>query len=591
MRIAAIDCGTNSIHMIVVRIRPDLSFEVIDREKEMVRLGSGGLDGKALTHEAMTAALQTFSRFRRLAESHQVEEILAAATSAVRESGNGGEFLTAVERETGIKPQVISGTEEARLIHLAAVYGVDVAGASAVVIDIGGGSVEITHGAGTSLRVARSFKLGVIRLTERFVHTDPLSGRDQRKLVRHIDDELSKYLRDIRSAGFDRVIGTSGTILSLGTIASADRRRAGDEIRSLRVSAKQIHRVRKDVVDRSIAERMKMPGLDPRRADLIVSGGVLLDTILQRLEADEITLCDFALREGLVLDYIQRNRRHIAQAGQYPDVRRRSVIELAERCSYWPEHANQVARLSLSIFDQTRGTHRLTDREREWLEFAALLHDIGTHISYPRHHKHSYYLIKNGDLRGFEPIEAEIIALVARYHRKSAPKRSHDGFDSLGRKSRRIVRTLSAILRFAETLDRSHAQAATGIEIHDRGDEYLIKLRTTGDSELELWAAQRQTQPLERVLGKPIRLSAGRISYAEQPEHAARVSGQAVRGRRHRRVGKNDAAGAAGQMAERRRPAGVRHGMEFVGARESGDEDGKEKEFPDTDDLQSVTRH
>ncbi len=375
--------------MIVVRIRPDLSFEVIDREKEMVRLGSGGLGGKALTMEAMAAALQTFSRFRRLAESHQVEEILAAATSAVREAENGGEFLATVERETGIKPQVISGTEEARLIHLAAVYGVDVAGASAVVVDIGGGSVEITHGAGNALRVAKSFKLGVIRLTERFVHTDPLSGRDERKLVRHIEDELAKYLRDIKSAGFDRVIGTSGTILSLGTVASADRRRASDEIRNLRVPAKQIHRLRKELTDRSIGERMKLPGLDPRRADLIVSGGVLLDTILRRLGATEITLCDLALREGLVLDYIHRNRKHIAQAGQYPDVRRRSVIELAERCSYWPEHASQVARLALSIFDQTRGVHALTDREREWLEFAALLHDIGTHISYPRHHKHS----------------------------------------------------------------------------------------------------------------------------------------------------------------------------------------------------------
>ena len=389
--------------MIVVRIRPDLSFEVIDREKEMVRLGSGGLDGKALTNEAMAAALQAFSRFRRLAESHQVEEILAAATSAVREAENGGEFLDAVERETGIKPQVISGTEEARLIHLAAVYGVDVAGVSAVVVDIGGGSVEITHGSGTSLRAAKSFKLGVIRLTERYVHSDPLSGRDERKMVRHIDEELAKYLRDIRSAGFDRVIGTSGTILSLGTVATAERRRATDEIRNLRVPAKQIHRLRKEVTSRSITERMKLPGLDPRRADLIVAGGVLLDTILRHIDASEITLCDLALREGLVLDYIQRNRKHIAQAGQYPDIRRRSVIELAERCSYWPEHAHQIARLSLSVFDQTRGVHALTDREREWLEFAALLHDIGTHISYPRHHKHSYYLIKNGDLRGFEP--------------------------------------------------------------------------------------------------------------------------------------------------------------------------------------------
>jgi exopolyphosphatase/guanosine-5'-triphosphate,3'-diphosphate pyrophosphatase len=591
MRIAAIDCGTNSIHMIVVRIRPDLSFEVIDREKEMVRLGSGGLDGKALTREAMTAALQALSRFRRLAESHQVEEILASATSAVREAENGGEFLAAVERETGIKPQVISGTEEARLIHLAAVYGVDVAGASAVVIDIGGGSVEITHGVGASLRAAKSFKLGVIRLTERFVHTDPISGRDEKKLVKHIDAELSKYLRDIRNTGFDRIIGTSGTVLSLGTIAAADRRRSSDELRNLRVSAKQIHRLRKELTDRSIGERMKMPGLDPRRADLIVSGAVLLDTVLQKLEAVDITLCDFALREGLVLDYIQRNRQHIAQAGRYPDVRRRSVIELAERCSYWPEHANQIARVSLSIFDQTRSAHGLTDREREWLEFAALLHDIGTHISYPRHHKHSYYLIKNGDLRGFEPAEAEIIALVARYHRKSAPKKAHSDFATLGAKKRKTVRTLAAILRFAETLDRSHAQAVTGVEMHDRGEEYLVKIRTTGDAELELWAAHRQIAPLEQALGKPIRLSAGKVSYAEQPEHVARIPGQALRGRRHRRIGKNDAARAAGQMAERRRAAGLRDRVELVGAREGRDKNGEEKKFPDADDLQFATRH
>jgi exopolyphosphatase / guanosine-5'-triphosphate,3'-diphosphate pyrophosphatase len=591
MRIAAIDCGTNSIHMIVVRIRPDLSFEVIDREKEMVRLGSGGLDGKALTQEAMAAALQAFSRFRRLAESHQVEEILASATSAVREAENGGEFLAAVERQTGIKAQVISGTEEARLIHLAAVYGVNVAGVSAVVVDIGGGSVEITHGSGTSLRAAKSFKVGVIRLTERYVHSDPLSGRDERKMVRHLDDELAKYLRDIRSAGFDRVIGTSGTILSLGTVAAGERRRLSDEIRNLRVSTKQIHRLRKDVTRLSIAERMKLPGLDPRRADLIVAGGVLLDTVLKGLQATDITLCDFALREGLVLDYIQRNRRHIAQAGQYPDVRRRSVIELAERCSYWPEHANQIARLSLSIFDQTRGVHGLTDREREWLEFAALLHDIGSHISYGRHHKHSYYLIKNGDLRGFEPVEAEVIALVARYHRKSAPKKGHADFGALTAKRRRAVRALSAILRFAETLDRSHAQVVTGVELHDRGKEYLVKLHANGDAELELWAAHRQTGPLERVLGKAIRLSAGKVSYAEQSEHTARVSGQAVRGGRHRRVGKDDAAGAARKVAERRRPASVRHRMELVSSRESGHEDGKEKKFPDADDLQSAARH
>src|SRR3954453_19301378 len=222
MRIAAIDIGTNSIHMIVVQVRPDLSFEVIDREKEMVRLGAGGLDGRALTPEAMHAALQVLSKFRRLAESHKVDEVIAVATSARREAENGGEFLQTVTRQTGIRPRVISGTEEARLIHLAAVYGVSVPGDVAVVIDIGGGSVEVTRGVGPAIELGRSFKLGVIRLTERFVKTDPLEPRDERKLVRHIGAEIGKYLDEIRQAGYDRVIGPSGTILSLGAVAAND---------------------------------------------------------------------------------------------------------------------------------------------------------------------------------------------------------------------------------------------------------------------------------------------------------------------------------------------------------------------------------
>src|SRR5215510_13555215 len=190
MRVAAIDIGTNSIHMIVVQIRPDLSFEVIDREKEMIRLGAGGLDGRALTGDAMHAALQVLSKFRRLAESHRVDEVIAVATSATREAENGGEFLNAVTDQTGIRPRVISGTEEARLIHTAAVYGVSVPRDVAVVIDIGGGSVEVTRGSGAAMEAGRSFKLGVIRLTERFIRTDPLEARDERKLTRHIHTEI-----------------------------------------------------------------------------------------------------------------------------------------------------------------------------------------------------------------------------------------------------------------------------------------------------------------------------------------------------------------------------------------------------------------
>src|SRR5215831_363507 len=366
MRIAAIDIGTNSLHMIVVRVRPDLSFEVIDREKEMVRLGAGGLDGRELTAEAMHAALQVLSKFRRLAESHKVDQIIAAATSATREAGNGGEFLRRVAHGTGIRPRVISGTEEARLIHRAAVYGVGAQGEAACVIDIGGGSVEVTNGTGESAELARSFKLGVIRLTERFVKTDPLSPRDERRLMKHVDTELGDYLDEIVASGFDRVIGTSGTILSLGSVAGAALGwKAGEPLRNRRVPAKQLRRVRKDLVDLDLEQRLRVPGLEPRRADIAVAGAVLLDTVLRRLNATELTLCDLSLREGLVLDYIARHRKEIAQAERYPDVRRRSIVELADRCNWVPDHAQQVAKLAVLLFDQTRATHALTDRERE----------------------------------------------------------------------------------------------------------------------------------------------------------------------------------------------------------------------------------
>src|SRR6188508_577106 len=533
MRIAAIDIGTNSIHMIVVNVRPDLSFEVIDREKDMVRLGAGGLDGRNITPTAMAAALQTLAKFKRLAESHKVDEIVAAATSATREAENGGDFIAEVNRLTGIKIRVISGTEEARLIHLAAGYGVDIGGSTGVVIDIGGGSVEVTLGTARQMTLGKSFKVGVIRLTERFVKSDPLSGRDEHRLVKHLNREMGDYLDQVAQRGYDRVIGTSGTILSLGSLA-AQQHVSAEELRNLRVPAKALHRLRKKLTSLTLEERLAVPGLDPRRADLSVAGSVLLDTIIRRLNADEFTLCDLALREGLVLDYIHRNSARIRKVERYPDVRRRSVIELAERCGYWPEHAQQVARLALSIFDQTRSVHGLTDREREWLEYGALLHDVGVHISYEKHHRHSYYLIKNGDLRGFDPVEIEVIALIARYHRQATPKKSHEGFGDLNGALRRTVRTLSAIVRLAEGLDRSHAQALAGIDLFPRGDDYLARLRANGDAELELWAAHRHVAPLERELALPIRFEVSgaykdQPPHAEQPDDATRAPRKAVR--------------------------------------------------------------
>lgn len=553
MQIAAIDIGTNSIHMIVVRISSDLSFEVIDREKDMVRLGASGLEGGELSPAAMASGLQTLAKFRRIAESHGVDEIIAAATSAVRESENGGDFIAEVYRATGIRVKVISGTEEARLIHLAAAYATGIGARTGVVIDIGGGSVEITAGTSARMQVGRSFKLGVIRLTEKYVQTDPLARRDERRMVKAIRKETRAYLTQLRKRGFDRVIGTSGTIQTLGELASGAVQ-PGD-IRNLRVSARGIQRVRQELTERSLDDRLKIPGLDPRRADLAVAGAVLLDTLLTDLRATQLSLCDFALREGLVLDYARRNRALIQRADRYPDVRRRSVVSLAERCQYLAPHARQVARLCLQLFDQLKQEHGLGAQEREWLEYAALLHDIGVHISYERHHKHSYYLIKNGDLRGFEPSEIEMIALVARYHRQNLPKRTHEGYTALDRNRRRTVQLLGAILRLAEGLERSHAQVVTALRVQrpakGRRTALRIRLRTTGDAELEVWAAHRHVAALAEWLDRPIVFeithapTKGGASHAQHVADSAQLPGQALRGRRHRRVGKDHATRSA----------------------------------------------
>ena len=510
MHLAAIDIGTNSLHMILVRVAADGAFEVIGREKDMVRLGAGGLEGRPLGDGAMAAALQTLTRFKRLADSRQVDDIVAVATSAVREAPNGGDFLASVAAQTGIQARVITGVEEAALIHRAAVHGIDVGAEQAVVIDIGGGSTEITLGTAAEVRLAKSFRLGVIRLGERFVTSDPLGGGDERRMVRHIRHELGDYLRGLARSGYARVIATSGTALALGSLALQVP--SDVTIHHRRVGAKAIRNIRRQVVSLGLGDRLKLPGLDARRADLIVPGAILLDTILGQLGAGEITLCELSLREGAILDYIRRNRVHIERAERYPDVRRLSVIELALRCNYAADHAHQVARLAREIFDATRAVHELDDRAREWLDFAGILHDVGTHISYERHHRHSYYLVRNGDLRGFEPDEIEVMALVTRFHRRGAPRKGHELLAALPRADRRAVRWLSAMLRVAESLDRSRAQLVEHVTMRRRGRHWTLRIAGRGDIELERWAAQRNIRPLQDELGATVTIAPGRVA-------------------------------------------------------------------------------
>ena len=593
--------------MIVVQVRPDLSFEVIDREKEMVRLGAGGLDGRSLTPTAMTAALQALSKFRRLAESHKVDEIIAAATSATREAENGGDFIAEVERadrhpdpghlrhRRGAADPPGRGLRRRRRRHRRRSSSTSAAAAS-----------RSRSARRRSLDArARASRLGVIRLTERFVKTDPLAGARRAPAGEASSTARSAaYLDQIARRGFDRVIGTSGTILSLGALALARRRAATRRrtLRNRRVTAKALRRLRKRLVgarSRRAAAHAR-PRSAPRRSRGRRRGPARHDPPPARRRRDHALRPGAARRPGARL-HPPQHARGSRKVERYPDVRRRSVIELGERCSYWPEHAQQVARLALS--------HLRPDAQRprprpiasaSGSSTRALLHDIGVHISYERHHRHSYYLIKNGDLRGFEP-------RGDRGHRARRALSSAGDAEEIARGLRRsraarcgaTVRTLAAILRLAEGLDRSHAQAITGVDLLPaRRRLPRCSCATTGDAELELWAAHRHVRAVRtRCSASRIRFEVAGADYkerpphAEQPDHAARVPGKAVRRRGDRRVGKDDAAGAAGEVAERRGPPRVRHRMELVGAGQGGDQDRQEEERADADDVQPAARH
>jgi len=504
MRIAAIDIGSNSFHMVIVESRSG-GFHVIDREKEMVRLGERTLSRGRLSAAAMRRGLGALREYKRLADMHGVDKLLVVATSAVREAVNGEDFLERVGAEIGFYPQVVSGEEEARLIYLAALHSVNLEGRRTLVLDIGGGSVELAMGEGPQVEWAVSEKLGVLRMTERFVRSDPLAARDERRLTGYVRQFMEPHAIRARAEGFDLVVGTSGTALALGAMAT-EAGSLPESLHHVTVPADALHGLRRRLVGTTLKGRRRLPLMDERRADIIVAGAVVLDEILDALKAKEIVLCEWALREGLLLDYLTGHKRSVARAEAYPDVRRRSVIALAERCHYHEAHARQVAALALGLFDATASRHGLLAPERSLLEYAALLHDIGRHISYPDRHRHTEYLIRNGGLRGFDPREVEIMALVGRYHRRGVPRKKNVAFAALSRPDRETVRVMAGLLRLADALDRSHRGVVKAVAVSESSRGLRLRCEVEGDAGLEQWASGRRGDLLERALDQPLRV-------------------------------------------------------------------------------------
>ncbi len=498
MKLAAIDLGSNSFHAVVADVSADGHFEIVDREKDVVRLAAGTGGSGRLSEPAMRRGLDVLRRYRRIAADHGVEKVIAVATSAVREAKNGEEFLERAGRETGIRPLAISGEEEARLVYLAAAHSVHVEGPT-LVLDIGGGSVELALGRGPSIEQVVSRRLGSVRMAERFCRTDPLTPRDEARLAAHVAEALGPGLEDACAAGFGRLVGALALALS--------GHRPDGTLHHVAVPREAIREARRWLVGSRLVERRRRREIGVGRADIVVAGAVVLDEILELAGATELVLCEWALREGLLLQHLAAQPRAAAKLRDRADVRRRSAARLAERCRVDEAHARHVAAQSTALFDALEPEHRLGSDARFLLETAALLHDAGRHVSYRRHHKHSYYLIRNGGLRGLSPLEIETIALVARYHRRAAPSKRHRAFRALAKRDRRRVRVLAAILRLSEALDRGRRQRAQADRVERRGDLLRLVWRTSGDGEPARSDAARHVALLGEALGRTVELS------------------------------------------------------------------------------------
>lgn len=509
--VAAIDIGTNSFHLLVARPSGNNRFEVLDREKEVVRLGSGSGDMKVLEPDAIERGVVALRNFRRIADAAGAE-VHAVATSAVREATNRQEFLTRAATEAGVVVEVVSGVEEARLIHLGVLQAVPVFEQQALLMDIGGGSTEFVLGLGSEVLEARSLKLGAIRLTERFLAKEPLKRKaldEARRFVRSYLTPVARMVGD--RGGFEVAVGSSGTILNVAEMARALAGDAPARTRSnLSFTAKELGKVVEALASHPTAEeRSAVEGLDPRRADIILGGVVILEEAFATLGIDEMVVSDFALREGILLDVLRR--RNATSLGHLRDLRYESVLHLAALTPGEKAHSERVAELACELFEGTRPLHGIDGEYEELLEAAGLLCNVGLAISHDRHHLHSYYVIRNTDvLTGFTDHELELIALIARYHRKSSPKARHPEFAQLSSDDQHRVRVLAGLLRIAVGLDRTRdgVVQSVGVEVVGKKSVRVVADVKGDDAELELYSAESRKDLLEEALGITVELTA-----------------------------------------------------------------------------------
>ena len=492
--IAAIDVGSNALRMAIASIQEDHQPSVLENAREPVRLGQDVFTKGAIPEETGRRAIEAFERFRRLMDKHGVQRWRAVATSAMREARNRDEIVDRIFQTSGIKIMVIGGEEEARLIYLAVANRISLKNKLALLVDIGGGSVEITVVANGRIAATESFRMGAVRLLKE-LEDSKMGDRAFNQLVReYVDATRRRVKKEIGDKKIDFFVATGGNVESLGDLKQHYFHKEKEKENNI-LTAPELEELIKDMQAMTFDERVRNLDLRPDRADVIVPAAIVLQKIMKQARVDEVQIPHVGLKEGLLLDLIEES--HHKKNGDLRDQMLDSALQLGRKYTFDEQHGTTVARFAAQLFDDTRMLHNLDNKYRLLMEVAALLHDIGHCVTITSHHKHSCYLLLNSPLIGLTESQRAIVANVARYYRKSAPNPGHEPYCNLPVKEQVVVTKLAALLRIADALDKEHDGKLKSFEVEYREPQVILRLKGEGDLLLERWAIAKKSELFE----------------------------------------------------------------------------------------------
>lgn len=504
LRVACVDVGSNALRFIAAEFSTPDTYQILDQQRAAVRLGHDVFLTGRLTAAAMDAARTALADFFTRMKEHNVQAYRAVATSAVRESSNGVQFVDLVRDQTGLMIEVISGSEEARLVHTAVKRAFSLAEKEWIITDVGGGSVEVLLVDDSGILWSESHTMGSVRLLEELASVGEQPGRFRRLLEEYTSTlRLPSVAAYRKPAGFIATGGNAEALAGLANQHAQSGQPAVISIDTLRAIIETLSRM-------SYRQRVDDLGLREDRADVILPAALIYERLALLAQAQEIIVPGVGIKEGVLFDLVEATTtRQIHQ-----DRRTQGVLAAAttmgRRFMFDESHACQVSKHALSLFDQLADLHGMGITDRCLLAAAALLHDIGGYISYKGHHKHSLYLISQAELPGFSSTEITIVANIARYHRKGEPAPHHESFASLNAADQERVVKLASILRLADALDREHAERVSGVSVERGEKEIVLHLEGVGDLLLEKWALARKSTLFESVFRLRVKVKGGR---------------------------------------------------------------------------------